>query len=224
MAVVPVGLRGAPPAGPVGRRRRAAADGAPVLDRALRGAPGPDPGGRAGDRHQHGRHRRLLRRDRAPSSRRPWTCSAAVRYDQVFAAAYSPRPGTPATQPAPTTSRRRSSASASTALLALQEEIGFERNRERIGTHGVGPRGRRRPRRGPTTTRTTRPRTDATPLTLAGEDPFARAAAGRLGPPVRPLAREQARPPARAPRSSSAGSSTPGSSAPGRTACAASSA
>ena len=67
---VPVRVRGAPPAGPVGRRCRPAAHGAPVLDRALPGAPGADPDGRSRDRDQHGRHRRLLRRDARSSSRR----------------------------------------------------------------------------------------------------------------------------------------------------------
>jgi tRNA-2-methylthio-N6-dimethylallyladenosine synthase len=56
-----------------------------------------------------------------------------VRYDQVFAAAYSVRPGTPATHMAddvpPAVKRRRLN-----ELLARQESIGFERNRSRIGT------------------------------------------------------------------------------------------
>ena len=56
-----------------------------------------------------------------------------VRYDQVFAAAYSPRPGTPATRlpddVPPVVKRERLN-----RLLALQEGIGFERNRERLGT------------------------------------------------------------------------------------------
>ncbi len=52
----------------------------------------------------------------------------AVRYDQVFAAAYSERPGTPATRlpddvPADVKRRRLNE------LLALQEPIGLERNR-----------------------------------------------------------------------------------------------
>ena len=51
-----------------------------------------------------------------------------VRYDQVFAAAYSPRPGTPATKLAddvpPDVKRRRLN-----QLLAVQERIGLERNR-----------------------------------------------------------------------------------------------
>ncbi|MGK2851709.1 MAG: tRNA (N6-isopentenyl adenosine(37)-C2)-methylthiotransferase MiaB [Candidatus Limnocylindrales bacterium] len=52
---------------------------------------------------------------------------ASVRYDQVFAAAYSPRPGTPATRLAddvpPDVKRRRLN-----ELLAVQEGIGLERN------------------------------------------------------------------------------------------------
>ncbi len=96
----------------------------------------------------------------------------AVGYDQVFAAAYSPRPGTPATRlpddvPAAVKRERLN------RLLAVQEEIGFGRNRERIGTaasvlvdavararahdHDDGPGDER----------------SSGPLTLAGEDPFA---------------------------------------------------
>jgi tRNA-2-methylthio-N6-dimethylallyladenosine synthase len=55
-----------------------------------------------------------------------------VRYDQVFAAAYSPRPGTPALRLAddvpPAEKRRRLN-----ELLALQEPIGLERNRAWLG-------------------------------------------------------------------------------------------
>jgi tRNA-2-methylthio-N6-dimethylallyladenosine synthase len=55
-----------------------------------------------------------------------------VRYDQVFAAAYSPRPGTPAMRlpddvPADVKRRRLN------ALLAIQEGIGLERNRSWLG-------------------------------------------------------------------------------------------
>jgi tRNA-2-methylthio-N6-dimethylallyladenosine synthase len=55
-----------------------------------------------------------------------------VRYDQVFAAAYSERPGTPATRladdvPADVKRRRLNE------LLALQEPIGLERNRAWLG-------------------------------------------------------------------------------------------
>jgi tRNA-2-methylthio-N6-dimethylallyladenosine synthase len=55
-----------------------------------------------------------------------------VRYDQVFAAAYSPRPGTPAIKldddVPPDVKRRRLN-----ELLALQERIGLERNQEWLG-------------------------------------------------------------------------------------------
>ena len=55
-----------------------------------------------------------------------------VRYDQVFAAAYSPRPGTPATKlpddVPPDVKRRRLN-----QLLALQERIGLERNEAWLG-------------------------------------------------------------------------------------------
>ena len=56
----------------------------------------------------------------------------SVRYDQVFAAAYSERPGTPATRLAddvPAAEKRRRL----NVLLALQEPIGHERNREWLG-------------------------------------------------------------------------------------------
>jgi tRNA-2-methylthio-N6-dimethylallyladenosine synthase len=55
-----------------------------------------------------------------------------VRYDQVFAAAYSPRPGTPATRLAddvPADDKRRRL----NTLLALQERIGLERNEAWVG-------------------------------------------------------------------------------------------
>lgn len=56
----------------------------------------------------------------------------AVRYDQVFAAAYSERPGTPATRLAddvPAAEKRRRLV----GLLAVQEAIGLERNRAWLG-------------------------------------------------------------------------------------------
>jgi tRNA-2-methylthio-N6-dimethylallyladenosine synthase len=55
-----------------------------------------------------------------------------VRYDQVFAAAYSERPGTPATRLAddvPADDKRRRL----NALLAIQEPIGLERNEAWLG-------------------------------------------------------------------------------------------
>lgn len=57
---------------------------------------------------------------------------AAVRYDQVFAAAYSPRPGTPATNLAddvPAAAKRRRL----NHLLGVQEGIGAELNRAWLG-------------------------------------------------------------------------------------------
>jgi tRNA-2-methylthio-N6-dimethylallyladenosine synthase len=56
----------------------------------------------------------------------------AVRYDQVFAAAYSPRPGTPATRlvdDVPAADKRRRL----NTLLAVQEAIGLERNEAWLG-------------------------------------------------------------------------------------------
>jgi tRNA-2-methylthio-N6-dimethylallyladenosine synthase len=55
-----------------------------------------------------------------------------VRYDQVFAAAYSERPGTPATRLAddvPAAEKRRRLVE----LLGVQERIGLERNRDWLG-------------------------------------------------------------------------------------------
>jgi tRNA-2-methylthio-N6-dimethylallyladenosine synthase len=55
-----------------------------------------------------------------------------VRYDQVFAAAYSPRPGTPATRLAddvPAADKRRRL----NTLLAVQERIGLARNEAWVG-------------------------------------------------------------------------------------------
>ncbi len=55
-----------------------------------------------------------------------------VRYDQVFAAAYSPRPGTPATRLADDVPAGEKRARLN-ELLAVQEGIGLERNREWLG-------------------------------------------------------------------------------------------
>ena len=92
-----------------------------------------------------------------------------TRYEQVFAAAYSPRPGTPATRlpddvPAAVKKERLN------RLLALQEEIGFARNRERLGSVASvlvdtleRPRGHDHAEEGD----------EPPPPTLAGRDPFA---------------------------------------------------
>ncbi len=95
----------------------------------------------------------------------------AVRFDQVFAAAYSPRPGTPAMHladdvPAAVKRVRLN------ALLALQEQIGFERNRERLGsTASVLVDAVARPRTHDHEAETQGIRL-APPAGLAGEDPF----------------------------------------------------
>ena len=92
-----------------------------------------------------------------------------IRYEQVFAAAYSPRPGTPATRlsddvPAAVKKERLN------RLLAFQEEIGFARNRERLGSIAsvlvdtlARPRGHDHDAQGD----------EPPPPTLAGRDPFA---------------------------------------------------
>ena len=56
----------------------------------------------------------------------------SVRYDQVFAAAYSERPGTPATH-LPDDVQAAEKRRRLNALLALQEPIGLERNRAWLG-------------------------------------------------------------------------------------------
>ena len=134
-----------------------------------------------------------------------------VRYDQVFAAAYSERPGTPATRladdvPADVKRRRLNE------LLALQEPIGLERNRAWLG-------------------RTVEVLVDAIvpPRSHEHEDAdepivdraVGRRRAGRGGarPPLRPDPPEQARPPHR-PASWLGRSSTSASSTPVRTRCA----
>ena len=99
-----------------------------------------------------------------------------VRYEQVFAAAYSPRPGTPAMRlsddvPAAVKRERLN------RLLAVQEEIGFARNRERLGSAAsvlvdaiARPRAHDHERDHEDEAPEGRV---AGPLALAGEDPFA---------------------------------------------------
>ena len=73
----------------------------------------------------------LLRRDRG-AVRGARSILEEVRFDQVFAAAFSPRPGTPATRLAddvPADEKRRRL----NELLALQEGIGHERNQAWLG-------------------------------------------------------------------------------------------
>ena len=125
------GLRAPAPAGPVGLRRRAPADGPPVHDRAL-----PE---------------RLARiREAVPGIavstdvivgfcgeteaqfQSTLALLEAVRYDQVFAAAYSPRPGTPATHLDDDVPRRRQAPPPQRAARA-PGGIGLERNEAWLG-------------------------------------------------------------------------------------------
>lgn len=95
----------------------------------------------------------------------------SVRFDQVFAAAYSPRPGTPAARLAddvPAAVKR----ARLNRLLALQEGIGFELNRERLGTVvSVLVDGAARPRSHDHDDEA--PATPAGPSKLAGDNPLA---------------------------------------------------
>jgi tRNA-2-methylthio-N6-dimethylallyladenosine synthase len=95
-----------------------------------------------------------------------------VRFDQVFAAAYSPRPGTPAERlpddVPPAVKRERLN-----RLLGAQEAIGFERNAERVGSIAsvlvdavARPRAHDHEADAPA-------ELAGRPPTLAGEDPFA---------------------------------------------------
>src|SRR5665811_2275815 len=93
-----------------------------------------------------------------------------IRYEQVFAAASSPRPGTPAMRlpddvPAAVKRERLN------RLLAIQEEIGFARNRERLGSvASVLVDTLERPRDHDHDEEGDGP---PPPTTLAGRDPFA---------------------------------------------------
>ena len=155
-ARLPVGVRGAAPAGPVGRGHDAPPDGPPVHDRALRGAAGADPRGRAGHRALDGRDRRVLRRDRgrvrghAPAPRddplRPGLRGRLQRATRDAGDA-----------PAPTTSRPPRSAAGSTSCW---------RSRRASGSSATGRGSGGRPRcsstassrRAATTTTTRSPR------------------------------------------------------------------
>ena len=101
------------------------------------------PGHRAHDR----RDRRLLRRDRGAVRGARCELLRTVRYDQVFAAAFSPRPGTPADAPRRRRAARPRSAAGSTRCSTLQEGIGLERNRGVARPDDRGARRQVRPRR-----------------------------------------------------------------------------
>jgi len=96
-----------------------------------------------------------------------------VQYDQVFAAAYSPRPGTPATRLAddvPAALKRERL----NRLLELQEGIGFERNQARLGsTASVLVDSVERPRAHDHEDDGDAEPEPASPPSLVGRDPFA---------------------------------------------------
>ena len=111
MADCPSRVRGAPPAGPVGRRRGAQADGPAVHDRALPRAAGPDPRGRPGHRDLAPTSSSASAARPRPSSSRPSACSSAS------ATTRSSRPRTRSgrarpRRTSPTTSRPTTSAAA----------------------------------------------------------------------------------------------------------------
>ena len=156
---VRVGLRAPPPAGPVGRRRGAPADGPPVHDRALPRAADADPrGGARASRSRPTSSSASAARPR-PSSRRRCALLETVRYDQVFAAAYSPRPGTPAHAARRRRAGRRQAPPAQRAARAP----GGDRPRAQRGV--ARPRGRGPRRRGPAAARTA---TSTTPTATGG--------------------------------------------------------
>ena len=96
-----------------------------------------------------------------------------IRFEQVFAAAYSPRPGTPATQyPDDVTVAVKKERL--NRLLAFQEVIGFARNRERLGSvASVLVDTLERPRSHAHHDEADEPGVDPPPRTaLAGRDPF----------------------------------------------------
>ena len=147
-------LRAPAPAGPVGRRRGAAADGPPVHDRALPRAARADPRGRPG--HHRSRPTSSSASAARPrrSSRRRCALLETVRYDQVFAAAYSPRPGTPAHE----ARRRRPGRRQAPPPQRAARAPGGDRPRAQPGLarpRGRGPRRRASRRRARTSTTTT---------------------------------------------------------------------
>ena len=94
---------------------------------------GPDPRGGAGDRDQHGRDRRLLRRDRGPVRGH----AATARGGPATTRSSPPptRSGRARRRPTwPTTCRPAVKRRRLNELLAVQEAIGLERNRARVGT------------------------------------------------------------------------------------------
>ena len=172
---LPVGLRAPPPAGPVGRRRGAPADGPPVHDRALpraarAGSARPCPGSRSRPTSSSGSAARPR-----PQFEATLRLLETVRYDQVFAAAYSRAARDARDAPR----RRRPAADKRRRLERAARAPGGDRARAQPGVARAddrGPRRQRRRRRAATTT-TTRP-------TDAAEARDAIAHAGRRRPPA----------------------------------------
>ena len=148
------------------------------------------------------------------SSRRRWRCCARSASTSVFAAAFSPRPGTPAARlpdDVPAAEKRRRL----NALLALQEGIGL---RAQPGLAGPGDRG---PRRGGPSAADH----DHGGVDRRGDEHGApasrrqaRARAGRLTR-VGPQSRAPAGPPRREPGAGRPPGAASASSTPGRTRC-----
>ena len=129
---LPVGVRVAPPAGPVGRRHDAPADGPPVHDRALPGAARPDPRGGPRDRALAPTSSSASAARPRPSTRPRSACSRPSATTRCSRPPTASAPGRPR-RASPTTSRPPRSARRLNELLAVQEAIGLERNRAWLG-------------------------------------------------------------------------------------------
>ena len=117
---LPVDVRGAPPAGPVGQRHDAPPDGPPVHDRALPGAPGADPrGGARASRSRPTSSSGSAARPR-PSTRRRSGCSRPSATTRCSRRPTASGPGRPR-RASPTTCPPPRSDAGSIELLALQE-------------------------------------------------------------------------------------------------------
>ena len=212
MADCPSRVRGAPSAGPVGRRRDAPPDGPPVHDRALPRAARADPRGRPGHRALDRRHRRVLRRDRGPvrghaAAARDGPLRPGLRGRLLASDPARPRRTSPTTCPPPR------SAAGSTSCCALQEAIGLERNRAWVGRDDRGPR---RPRGRAAEPRPRRRRGRGLPRSRATRSPTCRRASRTCR--AEPARTSSSTSPAT--RRSLASSCACGSSTPGRTRCA----
>ena len=171
--------------GPVRQRRDAPADGPPVHDRALPGAPRPDPRGGPRDRAVHRRDRRVLRRDRG-----------RVRGDAAAARGRPLRPGLrgrlqrAARDARDSPRRRRARRREAPPADRAARGPGGDRARAQPGVARADDRGAGRHGRAAastTTTTTTRPRAPPSRATRSRDLPDG------VGAPRRPVAREQAR-------------------------------